>query len=103
MWLKNPIKQYLFFEKIQGILESIFFRKKMDLTQEMTSIFKDQTHFLSHTFFFAGKKKVIRSLGSFRKMNIFLWDFFKQYLLDLKTPFLGLPVTFRHPGERYQP
>ena len=54
--------------------------------------------FFVHKFFDVFEKPV-----TFRKLNIF-WYFFKEiYLRELKTTNPGLPVTFRHPRERYRP
>ena len=38
---------------------------------------------------------------TFRKINIFRWDFFKPHLLDLETPFLRFSRDFESPGSSY--
>ena len=104
MWFKkNPDEKYWKMMEILGSTTFFFSGKKKRFTQQVSSIFKDRAHLLSETFFFSGKKKRSRTQYLHHFSIFFVRIFFKPHLLDLKTPFLGLPVTFRHPGKRYRP
>ena len=109
-------------KKVQILFERTYFSRSFGVPNASLSVLSSELEEKEDSFFYIWilpraneliwtlkqkadekKKHFFKTAVTFRKINIFRWDFFKTISTRSENSISGLTVTFRHPEKRYQP